>query len=451
MRLFFVVLTFCSIENASSLISSPSQCTKHIISPKHLQSLRAEAEDSATPSDSTTTTTTTNDLEGKTIYQRTFYRLTPASQVTRPNALMLEERLRFELDPAQPGYILPVGPRSFIFRKGTSEDEITGALYQFDVPGGKHNGPGTMDASIATALWMASNPHLIQGDLIELGCGSGTASILGCIGAKLVLGESISKDTKDELLKVPKHKGAFPERLSHLTLSDEGEEALKDALEMAKQFDSKQITLKDLRWGSRLLPGRRYERSYRTILGSDLDFSYPGSKDLARNVANYLSPSNELAIASIKEGATSNAFFRGLGMDMDEPTSSTSSSAELDTKILPTFAHVAPDTNENLRFLKQFLEKGFKMTVDSGYISLERLNFAPQSLEKGVEEAELEKLDTLELKDDLTRGYQFVQAVHHPDYSGQGTGEYFFPLETGEYEGGSRSTWLEPEEGGSPW
>ena len=80
------------------------------------------------------------------------------------------------------------------------------------------------------------------------------------------------------------------------------------------------------------------------------------------------------------------------------------------------------------------------MTMNSGYVSLERLAFTFQTLEQGADEAELEELDTLELKDDLTKGFQFVQAVHHPDYSGQGTGEYFFPLETGEYEGGE-SPW----------
>ena len=102
-----------------------------------------------------------------------------------------------------------------------------------------------------------------------------------------------------------------------------------------------------------------------------------------------------------------------------------------------------------MRYLRQFLEKGFRMTVDSGYMNLERLSFVYQTLDEDVEESKLEDLDTLELKDDTSKGYQFVRAVHHPDYAGDGSGEYFFPLETGEYEGGSRSTWLEPEEGGS--
>jgi len=51
------------------------------------------------------------DYTGKTIFQRTFYRLSPDSQVQLPNSIMLEERLRFVPDTNNEGYILPVGPR----------------------------------------------------------------------------------------------------------------------------------------------------------------------------------------------------------------------------------------------------------------------------------------------------------------------------------------------------
>lgn len=59
------------------------------------------------------------DFTGKTIFQRTFYRLSPDSQVQLPNAIMIEERLRFLPDEANPGYILPVGPRTLILREGS--------------------------------------------------------------------------------------------------------------------------------------------------------------------------------------------------------------------------------------------------------------------------------------------------------------------------------------------
>ena len=59
------------------------------------------------------------DFTGKTIFQRTFYRLSPDSQVQLPNAMMIEERLRFIPDMENPGYILPVGPRTLILREGS--------------------------------------------------------------------------------------------------------------------------------------------------------------------------------------------------------------------------------------------------------------------------------------------------------------------------------------------
>lgn len=51
------------------------------------------------------------DYTGKTIFQRTFYRLSPDSQLQLPNSIMLEERLRFQPDANNEGYILPIGPR----------------------------------------------------------------------------------------------------------------------------------------------------------------------------------------------------------------------------------------------------------------------------------------------------------------------------------------------------
>ena len=59
------------------------------------------------------------DFTGKTIYQRTFYRLSPDSQVQLPNSVMIEERLRFLPNTAKQGFILPVGPRTLILREGS--------------------------------------------------------------------------------------------------------------------------------------------------------------------------------------------------------------------------------------------------------------------------------------------------------------------------------------------
>ena len=393
------------------------------------------------------------DYQGKTIYQRTFYRLSPGSTVSKPNALLIEERLRFKADPENAGYILPVGPRTFIFREGTNEDEITDELYRIDLGSKTHNGPGTMDTTLATILYVASNPEIVQGDVLQLGCEDGSAGILGSMGARFAMNSNHKYKSTEEDSTVAEHEDVFPPKMYRLTLSEEDEEGLKDAYDFAKEFSKGEVSLKCVRWGNRI-PGRRYEHYYRTIIGSDMDFSYPNAKELARTVANYLLPSNEFASMSTRNDAfSSGGSFGAIGMDMEStapPAQKKDSQEEVDPSIPPTFVHVCPDTRENTMYLRQFLEKGFKMTVNSSFLKLGRLQFVFQTLPEDASEEDIENLD-LELKDESSRSYQVLSAFHHPDYAGDGTGEYFFPLETGEYEGGSRSTYLEPEEGGSPW
>ena len=395
------------------------------------------------------------DYTGKIIYQRTFYRLTPASTVSCPNALVIEERLRYKTDPERAGYILPHGPRTFLFREGTAEDRITEELYRVNLGSSAHNGPGTMDTAIATMLYLASNPEIVQGEVLELSCENGAASLMGCIGARFVLDPHIEKQSEEgmDIMTVPKRVDIFPKRMNHLTLSEEGQDRLREAYESIKGFPNGKVSLKDLPWSTRI-PGRRYSQFYRLIVGSDIDFSYPSSKELARTIANHLLPSNEFAVSSIKAPATSSvSAFGAIGMDLAEPnrgSTAETTGRDVDTKVPATFVHVCPDTRETTMYLRQYLEKGFRMNVNTGYLNIERLQFVFQALPEEEPESAIEDLD-LELKDEMFRSYQSLTAIHHPEYAGDGSGVYFFPLETGEYEGGSRSTYLEPEEGGSPW
>jgi hypothetical protein len=422
----------------------PTITTQHRVRPVTTTRLASSASDAAE----------IPDYAGKTIYQRTFYRLSPGSSVSKPNALVLEERLRFQSDPGQPGYILPVGPRTYIFREGTNEDEITDAIYRLDLGTATHNGPGTMDTTIATILYLASNPEMVQGDVLQLACESGAAGVLGCVGARFAMDAKHHKTNDDlEIMTVPKHENVFPPRMHHLSLSEEGgDEALRAAYDAAKHFSNGEVSLKDIRWSTRV-PGRRYDHNYRLVVGSDIDFSYPNSKELARTVANLLLPSNEFAIASSKDGASTSASFGAMGMDPGgaESTAPPKDPArEVDPKYPPSFVYVCPDVRENTTYLRQFLEKGFRMTVNMDFLKLERLQFVFQTLPDDAPEDEIEDLD-LELKEDSSRSYQSLTAFHHPDYAGEGSGEYFFPMETGAYEGGSRSTYLEPEAESSPW
>jgi hypothetical protein len=416
------------------------------------------------------------DYKGKTLYQRTFFRLSSNSQVEIPNAMMIEERLRFKADPDRDGYILPTGPRTLILREGTADDELTDALFTMDIlPSGKaisHNGPGSMDTEIAAILYLASNPQWIQGDVLELSCSgsagaSGVVGLLGCIAAhftqmspealqrhKEQLQQSQSPDDiVSEVMTLPKHHRVFPKRMHHLTLSDESPEALRGAFEMVKKhFKPNQVSIKQLEWSVPRRTGnnRRYDHEYRTIIGSDLELAFPTAKELARTVANMLLPSNEFAVANIKEGATTAPSFGALGMDPEpSPTSYPERyDEEVDTSIPATFIHLCPDYRDEVMYLRQFLEKGFLMTVRSSYVKMERLQFVLKALPQDTPESELDKLDDLELQEEISRDYQSLTAIHHPDYAGDGMGEYFFPLETGTYEGGLSSTYMEPEEGG---
>jgi len=421
------------------------------------------------------------DFTGKTIYQRTFYRLSPDSQVQLPNSVMIEERLRFLPDAANPGYILPVGPRTLIVREGSEEDDITEELFRMDLfvpnksednPYGAHNGPRSMDTEIASVLYLASNPTWIQGDVLELSC-AGTAGASGVVGLLSCVASRLATMTTDELEAFKQQRTeavaqedalnpnrqtdferVFPPRMHHLTLTDESPESLQGISDVihrhfASFSGNPPVSVRQLEWSYPRGPGRRrYEREYRTILGSDLDLTFPTAKELSKTVANSLLPSNEFAVANIKEGAQTSPSFGGLGMDIDpSPTfSQGNKEKEVDPDIPATFVHLCPDYRDETRYLRQFLEKGYRMTVRTNYVNMERLQFYYQTLPLESPESDLDELEQLEVQEDSSKDYQSLTAIHHPDYAGDGSGEYFFPLETGAYEGGLSS--LEPEEGG---
>eukprot|EP00536_Pseudo-nitzschia_multiseries_P014420 jgi/Psemu1/246090/estExt_Genewise1.C_6990004 len=406
------------------------------------------------------------DYTGKTIFQRTFYRLSPESQVQLPNAMMIEERLRFLPDPNDSEYMLPTGLRTLILREGTEEDDITDELFRVDVPsptevsssssssssGGPsektHNGPRSLDMEIATILYLASNPKWIQGDVLELSCdgttgASGVVGLLSCIASKLATmtpGErndfkaqrqaQAAAETEDALAlgggqrKRDNFSLLVPEGVFHLTLSDESVESLRGAQELVQRhFKSSaassgaaSVSVEPVEWSHSTGRGKRGPQKtpqFRTILGSDLDLSFPTARELSKTVANSLLPSNQLAAPNMDEQRT--------GLDPTVPA---------------TFVHLSPEYRDETRYLRQFLEQGHLMAVRTNYVSMERLQFYFQSLPQGSPESDLDGLEELEVQEDTSRDYQSLTAVHSPDYAGEGLGEYFFPLETGAYEGG---------------
>ena len=392
------------------------------------------------------------DMSGKTLYQRVFYRFSPGSEVDVKNAIVVEERVRFRPDPEREteGYVVPFGHRTMILRDGQVEDgEIGDEFFVLDVHDNEfsdsaartHSGAGmdpAMDATIVTAMYLASNPSLCTGDVLQLSCDHGLAALLGCIGAGYVthrqkMGDStseskpeLSDDVADDILTVPKEVSSFPEDLKLLTLSDSADSRLNLAVHNVKnsRVPASQVSFDEFDWRIRhgrggasmgLLGegGKRGPKEYHTIVASDVAFSFPEAKELARTVANRLEPSYPYLT---------------------------------NRKPRPRFVYVSPDNREETPHLQRLLEKGYRMNVSPGYLKLEKLTFVFQSLPNSEPESKLDDLD-LELQQFKETTYESLVADHSTDYAGEGSGELFFPMENGAYDSSSGNTFLEPDPG----
>ena len=399
------------------------------------------------------------DYTGKTLYQRIFYRFSPGSDVDVHDSLVMEERVRFQADPENSGYLVPVGHRTLILRDGAVEDgEIGEDLFTLTIDhaaaaaaaaaeGGSstkstHTGAGTdkiLESEIATALYLASNPSLCSKTMLQVACGSGVASLLGAIGAGFVSrrlhGEkaSLKHDVAEDVLTIASEKDhLFPADLELLTLTDSDESSLNVAFHNCKHsgVSPAKVSVEPLDMTPR--PNRMSSLSaeqggivsykeYKTIVASDVAFTYPEAKELARLVANRLEPSKFYLLSTSKDTT------------------------------LPRFIHVCPDSREDVVYLHRLLEHGYKMSVSTGYLKLEKLMFHVQTLPTSEPESALDDVE-LEVQQFKEIHYQALVAQHHPEYAGQGSGELFFPMATGEYEMKSGSTYMEPDSGGmSPW
>jgi hypothetical protein len=403
----------------------------------------------------------TLDLTGKTVYQRVFYQLSSDSDVPLYNSMVVEERVRFQATGANDDTIQPIGPRTLILRDGQvdeEEGEIGNEFLEFNVVDGmsRHDGAGvnfSTESAIATALYIAGSAEtlfdpkagnaLVADDLqfrgtrssadsgsgkrmLEVACNLGLASILGVAGAGFASrnrDKDEPRDIADDLLTIPtSHDNKFPAGLEFLCLTDTDETNLDFAFQNAKHAGmvngvGRGAGIEILEWNRRPLRSVRQikpqvSQEYRVIVASDIAFTYPEAKELARCVASRLEPSYRYLTAVDR------------GYD-DKP-------------ILPTFVHVCRDVRDDAVYLQRILEKGYKMDVRTGYITLEKLLFHYQTLDSSAPESELDEI-ALELQDVKETTFQVLCATHHPDYAGEGSGEMFFPMETGEYESGGSS------------
>jgi len=424
------------------------------------------------------------DLRGKMIYQRAFYRLLSESDVDEHNAVVVEERVRFVGSESSSDIITPVGPRTLIVRDGCVEDgDIGDELFRLDVDDDdnnnsdatdqqlpRHNGlRGRIDSDIATILYVAANrDRHVRGRVLELECKNGIAGLVGCIAAGAFQKESERDENKDDndeasssddILTIPKKKSSSFELstsaagaavLERLTLSDPNDNNLNHVMRNARRckdiIPPSKLKLERLDWkrreatrgsntGSRQRIGLRIgdeneeEGSmsgglYHTILASNVEVEFTTAKQLARTAAYRLRGWDRSMSSSSPSTAPNSCFLRITSME---------------------------EENLDVRFLIRFLEKGYKMTVSSSYMKMQTLKFGYQILDREEDENTIEdmEIEVLDIHDDW---YNIQTAIHHPDYV-EGSGEYFFPMENGQYDSDPRdsSFVVQAEAGGNRW
>jgi hypothetical protein len=402
---------------------------------------------------------------GKTLYQRIFYQFTPGSDVERHAGLVLEERVRFRTgdggDDEEGKNPVPYGHRTLLLRDGNVQDgEIGDTWFQMDV----HNhhsrnklhhdgsiGGKALEAQIVTALYLAHCPSLVEhGKILQVACDDGLAGLLGCIGAGILLRRagnygsvavagsdadapslSFRNETEAGILTVPHHRQLLPPDLELLLLTDADESNVERVCDHVQNagVEDKKIVAASLDWKDRTpyRPGLMQREYFRAIVASDVAMTYPEAKELARTVANRLEPSYPYASSYDPAGT--------------EPLP------------YPRFVHVCPEDRPDVSYLNRLLEKGYRMTVSTGYLKLDKLVFKYQTMPSSTPESDLEDME-LELAHESQVTYQSLTASHHVEYAGDGSGEWFFPMETGEYDGstsGSSGTYLEREANKGPW
>ena len=328
------------------------------------------------------------------LYQRIFYQWTPSSDVDQFQNLVLETRQKYDATTLQ-----PLG-KTVLFRDGNVEDgEIGDEFYTLHIPDSMKM---VSEEVIATGMYLAANPEtLCQNDLLQVAAGDSDsfwASVIGCVGAAHALNNpNDPADMEVDILSLPskqstRGKGGlpYPKSLERLTLSDtteQGADRILHALQASKLVTN-QVHIQVLDWKQRSLQERhRLPREYQTVLASNMALTVPEAKEFARTVA-YRTKAGKGQVV-----------------------------------------HVAPDYQDTV-YLRQSLEKGYKMTCRSGFLKLEKIAFEAQELANDASESLLDEME-LAVQSIVSLPYQALNAQHHPDYRGEGTGEMFFPAETG--------------------
>ncbi|KAL7563917.1 hypothetical protein ACA910_008049 [Epithemia clementina (nom. ined.)] len=349
-----------------------------------------------------------------------------------------------------------------------------------------HRGPqpAAWRATMATALYLSANPQQFWNDqVLQLGAASGgggggsslssssstdygLATVLGALGAAQALKRKAQSEDSTSGSSDAKSSGGsggvlgfglddvssldhesttpmFPPLLQQITLTDGDADQVHQMKRMLQHAgllkNGGVVVVEELEWNARRNPmmmiRRRYPtKEFNTVVASDgLYGSYPEAKELARTVAHTLKAAQPFLVNVNKQREPIPRFVHLCSYE-DGSSSSSSASAW---------------------YLQKVLQEGFLMSVDTSLLTMDHIQFAIQTLENNdgkngtttataaslsskseneeEEEAALDPL-VLEVQDWDTVDFRVMTAQHHPDYLGGGTGEYFFPMETGTWE-----------------
>jgi len=417
-----------------------------------------------------------SELDGKTVYQRSFFRL--ATTTTGTNKLVIEERLRYKVtDPlGQPDFLQPVGSRDLVLRRGDVPDgKIGDSIGVLRVP----RRGGGWERTVATALVLTEcfNDRLSQGRVLQLAAAQDCSGVATVTAGVATAALQLSDPKDDAVIQEDKELTAaddivpansettqlqLPADLMELTLSDNGQEMAEnlDLLRhVVKQLyhdnddekddvslmptdtsignaaSNNKITIdgESFPWNApprQRRPSSTRSKEYDTVVVSDLNkLTFPEVKSLCRTIAH--------AVAGYTTASSS-------------PGSSSS----------PQFLYVAQEEHcaETVGYLQQLLSQGYCMQVDAGsnsipsIVSMECIRFALQTISDDAvledEDAALDDL-VLQVQESRVDDYRILTAQHDASYAGDGSGEVFFPMENGLYEQrqASGNAYLEPEEG----
>jgi Lysine methyltransferase len=178
--------------------------------------------------------------------------------------------LREREDPTLP-FVASVSPRVGRCLAKISVQEINQGIETVGT------GAMTWEASIAASLYFSSNPHLLHGDVLELGCGLGVFGILN------LLGPMLAEDSNQWCFRSITFTDFDEEVLRHCRLN------IQSALSAFPGHAVPSIYVSRLDWNDFLEPsGTSVSKKYHTVIANDCAYRYSDVEGICHAVKGLL-------------------------------------------------------------------------------------------------------------------------------------------------------------------